>query len=156
MSAIGWGLRLAPWIGAAVLAAAALAGAGVSWDPLGLERRRVQRLEAELVQAKAEIARLAADRDVQAQVLIEAARAADRGRAAERGLIVLETEARRADDAQEPVAIARLDRLSDHDRELCGLAPHLDGCAGRADPAGGGQAPMPAGDPAAGSDPGRS
>ena len=60
--------------------------------------------------------------------------------AAARATATAVAQARNADDAEIPLESRRADRLRAHDRELCGLATDLDGCAGAAQPAGGGEA----------------
>lgn len=51
--------------------------------------------------------------------------------AQQRALSALERAAIQAEDADAPLDPARADRLRAHDDQLCGAAPHLDGC-GRA------------------------
>lgn len=59
-------------------------------------------------------------------------------------------QSRSADDAETPLDDDRAGRLRGHDRELCRIAPDLDGCAAAApDPAGGGRTTVRAGEPAA-------
>lgn len=116
-----------------------LGGLGFRWDPFDLSRRRLDRAEqavqrseavarsreAEAVGQSGQVARL----DAALQTARSLDRATDRS---------IET-ARDADDAELPIPVARAQRLRDHDRELCRLAPDLGGCAAALDPAGDGE-----------------
>jgi hypothetical protein len=68
--------------------------------------------------------------------------------AADRATTAAVAQSRSADDADHPLQNRRADRLRDNDRELCRVAPDLDGCAGATGLAGGGDTPVRAGDPA--------
>lgn len=109
-------------------------GLGVRWDPLHLQARRL-----EAVQRRAD--------QVEAQAAARALEAAARGRQIEaldafhyhaeavaRATATAETRARTADDADTPLDPARAQRLRDHDRELCRLAPAVASCAAASDP----------------------
>ncbi|MDP1872544.1 hypothetical protein [Phenylobacterium sp.] len=48
--------------------------------------------------------------------------------AQQQALSALERAAIQAEDADAPLDPARADRLRAHDDQLCGTAPHLDGC----------------------------
>lgn len=110
-------------------------GLGLRWDPLHLQARRLETAQRRADQAEA-------------QVTARALEAAARGRqidsldafhrhtqAVGRATASAETRARTADDADTPLDPARAQRLRDHDRELCRLAPAVGGCAAPADPA---------------------
>lgn len=124
-------------VGAAVLAfvALVLGGLGFRWDPFDLGRRRLDRAEATAAFAvqdaaartaeaqgqAAQVARL--DAAVQSAVMLE--------RITARSIQI----ARTADDASVPLPADRVDRLRDHDRELCRIAPDLLGCPAAPDAA---------------------
>lgn len=146
LTPIGW-LAVAALI--AVLAVAVLAGLGFRWDPLGLQQRRLETAQAR--------AALAEDQAVARRLEAEGADAQLRRlddyyqqqAAVQRMTATAVEQARTADDADHPLESRRADRLRGHDRELCGLAPDLAGCADAAAAAGGGDPAMPPGDPAA-------
>ena len=132
LTPLGW-LALA---GAAILLlAVAGRGLGLRWDPFDLRQRRLEVAEARETQAgrDAEARRLEAARQVQ-----QAARVEIHHRqtlAVERVTVSAVTQARSAEDANEPLDPVRADRLRAHDGELCRLAPDLDGCAAAPGPA---------------------
>lgn len=129
-----------------------LGGLGFRWDPLNLQHRR---LEAARTQARDATAVAAAHADARR---IETEGAAAQARrvghyhhmtgTADRATTAAVAKARSADDADHPLETRRVDRLRDHDGELCRIAPALDGCAGAAGLAGGGDTSVRAGDPA--------
>ena len=100
-------------------------GVGLGWDPFRLDARRL-----ESAQRRAEVAAS----DARARNLeIEGARVQARRleenhqQAVElaRATVAAEAAARKADDADLPLAPDRIARLRDHDRELCRLAPDV-------------------------------
>lgn len=110
-------------------------GLGLRWDPFGLHQQRLEVAEARATQA---------EKDVEARRIEAKGSAAQAVRldthhrqtlAVERATVVAVTQARSADDANEPLDPVRADRLHAHDRELCRLAPDLGGCAAAPDPA---------------------
>jgi len=124
-------------------------GIGLRWDPFDLQGRRLR-----AVQARAELA--------EANALARRAERAGDQRVSREATAVRQTEievaritaaaiqqARQANDATLPLAPDRVRRLDEHDRQLCRHAPAL--CAGTdtPEPAGGGNAPVPSGDPGA-------
>lgn len=132
LTPLGW-LTL---VGAAVvLLATAGRGLGLRWDPFDLQQRRLETAQARATQA---------ERDAEAR-RIEAAGQAQQGiqleihhrqtLAVERATVAAVTQARSAEDANDPLDPMRADRLRAHDRELCRLAPDLDGCAAATGPA---------------------
>lgn len=145
LAPLGWAVVLGVGL---VLMLAALAGLGVRWDPLGLERRRSQAAQARA--AVAETERRA--RGLEAEgAAAQMRRLEDHQRqrtASERATAAAVEQARSADDADIPLESRRADRLRDHDRELRRLAPDLGGYAATADPARGGDAAVRPGDPA--------
>ena len=121
------------------VAAVVLGGLGFRWDPFDLARRRADRAEQVAASAQAEAAARSAEAQGQAGQVV-------RLDAAVRSTVALERvtnrsiqTARIADDASVPLPPDRVDRLRDHDRELCRLSPDLLGCPAAPDPAGGGQ-----------------
>lgn len=134
----GRGLVLALAGGALIALATAT---GWRWDPLDLQRRRLEATTSRLERVEAALAareRLAAAEAEQAarlqthhQVVLDVTRVT----------AVATTEARTAHDADQPLDPARAARLSAHDDELCRAAPAL--CPARAaERAGGGDAPL--------------
>lgn len=134
------------WLAAVLVLASLVAwvghGLGLRWDPFDLAQRRVDAAEA-----RAEIARA----DAYARALeVEGAQAQasrlDRHThetlAAERITAVAAADARSAHDASTPLDPDRADRLRDHDRRLCDLAPAVCHPA-PADAAGGGEDAVP-------------
>lgn len=116
LTPLGWAVAAAMVL-AALLALATLAG--FRFDPFDLSRRRAEQAQIAAAAARAaarartlevEGERVQAERRETAARQIESARA---------GVRALETEARRADDAREPLDPDRLARLRAHDRELC-------------------------------------
>ncbi|MBN9479122.1 MAG: hypothetical protein J0I52_02670 [Bordetella sp.] len=125
---------------AATLAVAALLlilgrGLGLRWDPLNLQARRLEAAEQGLGRAEAE----AAARSLEAAARAGQVKSLDafhrNALAVTQATVAAETQARNADDAQTPLDPARVERLHEHDRELCRLAPGLAGCAAPSDPA---------------------
>lgn len=122
-------------IGAGVLVVTfAGRGVGLRWDPFDLQQRRLETVEARAIQAESdgEARRLEAAGRVQQAVQVES-----RHRqilAVERATVAAVTQARSAPDANDPLDLVRADRLRAHDRELCRLAPDLDGCAAASGP----------------------
>ncbi|WP_309629615.1 hypothetical protein [Brevundimonas sp.] len=127
--------------GAAVLAVAALVlgGLGFRWDPLGLGKRRLDRAEASAVTAVAESAARIAEAEGQAAQVARLDAAVQSAVTLERVTARSIQIARTADDASLPLPADRVDRLRDHDRELCRGAPDLLGCPPAPDPSGDGE-----------------
>jgi hypothetical protein len=128
----GWGLSLTVLL---VLTMVLARGLGLRWDPFDLAGRRL-----EAAQHRVETL----DRDLAARRLeVEGSQTQARrvARHHETFTAVTATTARtlerteQADDAQIPLEADRADRLRDHDRELCRLAPAVCGAAAT-DPAG--------------------
>lgn len=112
--------------------------AGLRWDPFDLAARRARAAEAraDTATASAEARALEAEGERAMGPRIRAADAvAARADAATQILI---HQARSADDAPTSLSPDRADRLLAHDRELCRIAAHLDGCAAAAATAAGG------------------
>jgi hypothetical protein len=149
---------LSPWGWLAVIAAAlglALAlmgGLGFRWDPFGLQQRRLERAEARAAEGEGAALAQAGARRLEATGTSEQLRRLDdfqqQQTAAAKATATTVTQARNADDADIPLESRRADGLRGHDRELCRLAPDLDGCAGPADPSAGGDPALRPGDPA--------
>ena len=117
-------------VGAAVLLmAVAGRGLGLRWDPFGLQQSRLEKAQARAAQAEHDAEARRIETAGQAQ---QAARLENHYRqtlAVERATVAAVTQARSAEDANDPLDPVRADRLRAHDRELCRLAPDLDGCA---------------------------
>lgn len=110
-------------------------GLGLRWDPFGLQQRRMEAAEARATRAEsdAEARRIEAAAGAQQSARVEIHHR--QTLAVERATVAAVTQARSAPDANEPLDPVRSDRLRAHDRELCRLAPDLDGCAAASDPA---------------------
>jgi len=150
----GWMRTLTPlgWIAVAVvmagLAASLLGGLGFRWDPLDLQARRLEATQARAATGAQE----ANARRIEAVGAVSQMRRLDNfhqqttAAAAVTARVV--EQARSADDSDTLLEANRAARLGGHDRELCRLAPDLDGCAAAPDPARGGDAAVRPGDPA--------
>lgn len=132
----GW---LALGFAALIAGVVVLGGLGFRWDPFDLSRRRADRAEQVAVAATREAAARSAEALAQAGQV-------DRLDAALRSTVAIERAtarsietARTAHDASTPLPADRADRLRDHDRELCRIAPDLAGCFAAPDPAGDGE-----------------
>ena len=120
-------------VGALVLLmAVAGRGLGLSWDPFHFQQRRLEVADARAASA---------ERDADARRLEAAGQGRQAARveihhrqtlAVQRATVAAVTQARSAEDANDPMDLVRADRLRAHDRELCRLAPDLDGCAAAA------------------------
>ena len=126
LTPLGW---LALAVGGVLLAAAMAGGMGFRWDPLGLDRKRLEAAQAEAAAGRAEQV---------ARRLEQQGQAVQQGRLetfnntttqAARATATAVTQARSAEDADTPLDPDRLRRLREHDRELCRLAPGINGCA---------------------------
>ncbi|MBA4333249.1 MAG: hypothetical protein U1C74_15690 [Phenylobacterium sp.] len=141
LTPLGW-LAVAGVV--AGLAAALLGGLGFRWDPLGLQQRRLAAAEARAASGERDARAQTAARRLESEGADEQLRRLDdfqqQQTAAARATATAVAQARNADDAEIPLESRRADRLRAHDRELCALATDLDGCAGAAQPAGGGEA----------------
>ncbi|MFC0634586.1 hypothetical protein [Brevundimonas balnearis] len=139
-------IGLAPWALALAGVLALAGGLGVRWDPFGLAARRLDRAEARAIAAETEVERLNAALEADRALAAVRERAVERVTVARASVDDLTRRAEGAPDARTPLDPDRLARLREHDRRLCGIAPHLVGCAGDAEPAaGGGDAVSPGG-----------
>lgn len=149
-----WWKALTPLGGVAAIAAAAalvalvLGGLGFRWDPLDLDRRRLDQARGRAAVAEAEaLARRLEAEGTQAQ--LRRVEHVNHTRTAVAAVTAAAVEqARSAEDANILLEDGRADRLRAHDRELCRLVPDLDGCAGAAGASGAGDAAVRPGDPA--------
>lgn len=117
-------------VGALVLLlAVAGRGLGLRWDPFGLQQKRFETAQARAAEAEsdAEARRIEAAGQGQQAARVEIHHR--QTQAVQRATVAAVTQARSANDANEPLDLVRADRLRAHDRELCRLAPDLDGCA---------------------------
>lgn len=108
-------------------------GLGLRWDPLQLQARRLEAAEQRLGRAEVEA-------DARAQEAVARGRQIQNldafyrnNRAVTAATVAAESRARTADDADTPLDSDRAERLRDHDRELCRLAPAVVGCAAASD-----------------------
>jgi len=126
LTPLGW-LAL---VGALVLLlAVAGRGLGLRWDPFGLQQKRFETAQARAAEAESDVDARRIEAAGQGQ---QAARVEIHHRqtlAVQRATVAAVTQARSAENANEPLDLVRADRLRAHDRELCRLAPDLDGCA---------------------------
>lgn len=130
-----------------VVAALLLGGLGFRWDPFDLDRRRLAKANEAIAHARAEAAVRTAEASAQAGQVARLDTAMRTSVALERATSLSIQDARTADDATEPLPADRVDRLRDHDRELCRLASALEGCSAEVDSSGGGGStlrPVPA------------
>ncbi|HEY1073824.1 hypothetical protein [Brevundimonas sp.] len=132
LTPLGW---LALVAAALLLIGIAGRGLGLSWDPFGLQERRLEAAQARAARAES---------DAEARRIEAVGRARQSARleihhrqtlAVQRATVAAITQARSAEDANDPLDPVRADRLRAHDRELCRLAPDIDGCAATPDPA---------------------
>lgn len=115
-----------------LLLAIAGRGLGLSWDPFNLQQRRLEIADARATYAESDAEARRIEAAGQGQ---QAARVEIHHRqtlAVQRATVAAVTQARSANDANEPLDLVRAARLRAHDRELCRLAPDLDGCAAAA------------------------
>ena len=124
-------------VGLALVALLVVAGRGLGlrWDPFGFQQRRVERAEARAAWAGADVAARRAEVAGQAAQAIHLETHHRHILAVERATVAAVTEAKAADDAKILLDVERAQRLRAHDRELCGSAPDLDGCAAAPGPA---------------------
>jgi hypothetical protein len=136
-------LTPAGWIaGAAAIVAIiaiVLGGLGFRWDPFDLSRRRAERAERASVAASAEASARSAESRGEAGQFARLDAALQSARSLDRATTRSIQTARTADDAALPLETDRADRLRDHDRQLCRIAPDLVGCAAAPDPASDGE-----------------
>lgn len=129
-----------------------LGGLGFRWDPLNLKHKRLEAARTQARDATAAAAAQADARRIETEGAAAQAQRVDHHHhmtgAADRATTAALAQARSADDADHPLETRRADRLRDHDRELCRVAPDLDGCAGATGLARGGDTPVRAGHPA--------
>ncbi|WP_292227902.1 hypothetical protein [Brevundimonas sp.] len=145
LTPLGWMAVAAGVLGVGLLL---LGGLGFRWDPFNQTQRRL-----ETAQAQAEVGRLEAEaRRLESAAAVQQARRLDQFHqqqtATGRATAAVVEQARSADDAEIPLDAHRAERLRGHDRELCRLAPDLDGCASAIGPAGSREAALRPGGPA--------
>ena len=122
LTPFGWLTAAAVVIVAAIVVGR---GLGLSWDPLGLQARRLESAERRAEVAAAD----AAARRLEVEGADDLARRLDRHHqhSVELARVTAAADAasRNADDADVPLDPARAARLRAHDGELCRLAPDL-------------------------------
>lgn len=104
-------------------------GLGLTWDPFNFQQRRLEAADARAASAEsdAEARRIEAAGQGRQAARVEIHHR--QTQAVQRATVAAVTQARSANDANELLDLVRADRLRAHDRELCRLAPDLDGCA---------------------------
>lgn len=145
LTPLGWTAAVATAVGLALLV---LGGLGFRWDPLGLSQRRLEAAEARVQVGRDEAVARQLETEAQADQLRRLNQLQQQHTAVARSTAVVIEQARSAQDGHEPLESGRADRLRGHDRELCRLSPRLDGCAGAAGVAGGGETALRPGDAA--------
>ncbi len=133
LTPVGWVMGA---VAIALVLAIVLGGLGFRWDPLDLSRRRADRAERAAASSAVEAMARAAEARGQAAQVAHLDAALRTTRALDRATTLSIQDARTADDASLPLPADRADRLRDHDRQLCRIAPDLVGCAAAPDPAG--------------------
>lgn len=136
LSPLGW---LAGGVVALIGLVLVLGGLGFRWDPFDLSRRRIERAEQSAARSEAVARSRQAEAAGQAGQLARLDAALQTTRSLDRATDRSIQTARDADDADLPIPSARAERLRDHDRELCRLAPELGGCPAPTDAAGDGE-----------------
>nr|WP_303697079.1 hypothetical protein [Brevundimonas subvibrioides] len=136
LAPMGW---LALGVFVLAVAAVVLGGLGFRWDPFGLDRRRLDRAEASVAAATQQAAARTAEAEGQAGQVARLDAAVQSAVTLERATARSIQTARTADDSSLPLPADRADRLRDHDRELCRIAPDLVGCPAAPHPAGDGE-----------------
>lgn len=111
------------------LALVAARGLGLRWDPLGWQARRLAQAEARADLARSDAHARALEVEGERDARARSDRLHRQTAAVEAAVAHTLTEARSAPDANDPLAADRGERLRAHDRELCRLAPDLEGCA---------------------------
>lgn len=132
LTPVGW---LALGLAGLAVVVVLLDGLGFRWDPLQLDRRRADRAEQGAATARAEASARSAEAQAQAGQVARLDVALQSAVTLERITVRSIQNARTADDASTPLPADRADRLRDHDRELCRIAPDLVGCSAAAGPA---------------------
>ncbi len=126
-AALKWVLRGLALL-AVILAVFALArGIGLRWDPLGWEARREATRERDIAHARSDARARGLEAEGERRQSEHRLDAQARTRAAADAVDRFQTETKGQDNA--PLDINRRERLRSLDRELCGLAPDLEGCA---------------------------
>ena len=126
LTPLGWLVLVGVMV---LLLALAGRGLGLRWDPFNLQQRRLEVADARAASAESDAEARRIEAVGQGQ---QAARVEIHHRqtlAVQRATVAAVTQARSAEDANDLLDPVRSDRLRAHDRELCRLAPDLDGCA---------------------------
>jgi hypothetical protein len=110
-------------------------GLGLRWDPFSLQQRRLETAEVWAARAESDAGARRVEAEGRAQQAVRLDIHHQQTLAVERATVAAVTQARSAEDANEPLDPVRSDRLRAHDRELCRLAPDLEGCAAASGPA---------------------
>ncbi|WEK56821.1 MAG: hypothetical protein P0Y52_09700 [Candidatus Brevundimonas phytovorans] len=126
LTPLGW---LALMGAAVLLLAIAGRGLGLRWDPFDLQQKRLDAAQAQASQAERDADARRIETAGQAQQAVRLEIHHRQNLAVERATVAAVTQARSAEDANQLLDPVRADRLHAHDRELCRLAPDLDGCA---------------------------
>jgi len=123
MPGLSW-IKAAPWLVTGAVLVTILGGLWLHGRAAGVAVER-PKVEAARDDAAARGLEAQGERDSAARV------EAFQGRvgAARETVTRLERDLQDTDDAEDPMDPVRADRLRAHDRELCRLAPQLEGCA---------------------------
>lgn len=130
LTPLGWAVVLG-----LALIVAGCAIKGLRWDPFGREARRLERAEQAARQGQAEAVARHMEAAGHAEQLRRQGAVSATLKSVAATTAQTQAEARRADDATNPLDQERLDRLRAHDRQLCAHAAGLGGCAATAEPA---------------------
>lgn len=125
-AALRLGLILAVGLALALIA---VRGLGLRWDPFGSQSRRLARAEAQADLARSDARARALEVEGERHARARSDELHRQAAAVEASVAHTLTEARSAPDANDPLPADRGERLRAHDRELCRLAPDLEGCA---------------------------
>lgn len=135
LTPLGWAVVL---MAVLILGLGLARGLGLSWDPLGLGAKRLERAETGAERGRAEALARHLETVAQEEQSQQRGQAQRRLRQVDQATTQSRTEARRAEDAETPLAADRLDRLRAHDLQLCDQTRPLAGCpAATGHPAGG-------------------
>lgn len=140
MRAGEWLRLLSPrgWVSLAVGLVVVLAVLHLLSDPLGVKGRRLERAQAVARQGQMEARARQIEQAATADQARHQATIRDQVQQARDVTATAVAEAKGESDAQTSLGDLRRQRLSGHDRQLCGIRPELDGCATAAAAAAGG------------------
>ena len=131
MRAGDWLRLLSPrgWLSLVVGLVVMLAVLHLLSDPLGVKGRRLERAQAAARQGQLEARARQIEQAATVEQALHQATIRDQVQQARDATAQAVAAAKGEGDAQTPLGDLRRQRLSGHDRQLCGLRPELDGCA---------------------------